>query len=177
MEIRESVEPELESIVVLQREAFAEEGTVIAQLVEGLFADPTARPLLSVVAIDNDDIIGSILFTPVIIEDNDEYKRAGSLYIMAPVAVAPSVHGEGVGSAMIHWGLDKLREQGAEIVLVLGDPNYYQRTGFHTRHFLEPPYKLDHPEAWMAKELVAGKLETVRGVVKCSDALNAPEHW
>jgi predicted N-acetyltransferase YhbS len=42
--------------------------------------------------------------------------------------------GNGTGTELILRGLDILKERGAEIVLVYGDPDYYMRTGFRAGH-------------------------------------------
>jgi putative acetyltransferase len=78
---------------------------------------------------------------------------------------------------LIEAGLSQLKQRGAEIVLVLGDPNYYSRVGFRAGHNIEPPYELAYPEAWMALELAPGKLERAAGVARCASALSSPEHW
>ena len=52
----------------------------------------------------------------------------------------------GIGIQLINKVLETLKERGAEIVLVYGDPNYYMRTGFKAGHNLKPPHKLSYPE-------------------------------
>ena len=85
---------------------------------------------------------------------------------------------KGIGTLLINKGLEILKERGAEIVLVYGDPNYYMRTGFKAGHKLKPPYKLEYPEeAWMAKEIVEGILTTTQGTVRCAKSLSSPEYW
>lgn len=79
---------------------------------------------------------------------------------------------------MIYKGLEILKERGAGIVLVYGDPNYYMRTGFKSGRNIRPPHKLKYPdEAWMAQELVEGILTKTRGMVRCASSLNSPEYW
>ena len=73
--------------------------------------------------------------------------------------------------------IETLKKRGAEIVLALGDPNYYTPTGFKAGHNLESPYNLEDPEAWMAQELVEGVLAKTQGMVRCALSLNSPEHW
>lgn len=61
--------------------------------------------------------------------------------------------------------------------MVLGDPNYYARSGFAAGHNIEPPYKLKYPEAWMARQLVDGVLDKVKGTARCAACLSSPEYW
>lgn len=49
---------------------------------------------------------------------------------LAPVSVLPEVQKLGIGSALIKAGLEELRAQGEDLVLVLGPPAYYPRFGF-----------------------------------------------
>ena len=84
---------------------------------------------------------------------------------------------KGLGTQLITRGLDELKSRGADVVFVLGDPNYYSRTGFATGHQVGAPYELEYPEAWMAQELKADTLSKLKGVVKCCASLMQREYW
>ena len=56
----------------------------------------------------------------------------------ACASVLPSLQSQGIGSQLIRAGLQTLRERGVPGVVVLGEPAYYQRFGFHAQHQLEP---------------------------------------
>ena len=174
MNIRESKCEDLQSIRLVQEGAFGEpEGKVVAQLACDILMDETAKPLLSLVAEDNDKVVGNIIFSSVAITGNAEL----STYILAPLAISKKYQQKGLGTKLISHGLEVLTNRGADIVLVLGDPNYYTRTGFKPGHCIEPPYKLEHPEAWMALELKPGMLAKAKGVAQCATSLGSPEHW
>lgn len=174
MKIRESIEGDKDSIFSLHQNAFGEaEGRAVSKLAIDLLGDKTALPILSLVAESNKEMVGHILFTSVRVSGLE----SGKAYILAPLAVAHSMQGKGVGMALINYGLNKLKERGADFVLVLGDPKYYYRTGFKADHNIEPPYKLNYPEAWMAQELRTGALNGVKGTVQCAISLSSPEHW
>jgi len=131
-------------------------------------------PILSLVAEQDNEVIGSVIFSSV----NIEGIEGVSAYILAPLAVTGFAQGKGVGTLLINKGLEILKERGAEIVLVYGDPNYYMRTGFKAGHNLKPPYKLEYPEeAWMAQELVENILTKTSGTVRCAISLSSPEYW
>ncbi len=49
---------------------------------------------------------------------------------LAPVSVWPEKQKTGIGSALIRASLEKLKEMGEDLVLVLGPPSYYPRFGF-----------------------------------------------
>jgi len=172
--IRESIKKDKDRIRKVHQDAFGEqEGKAVSQLAIDLLEDCTAMPVLSLVAEQNNEIVGSIIFSAIRVEGH----QAVSAYILAPLAVAKKLQGSGIGTSLINQGLKILRERGAEFVLVLGDPNYYSRTGFKAGHDLKPPYELAHPEAWMAQELNNGAISRITGTVQCATSLMAPEHW
>lgn len=174
MQIRESIENDKKTIRKIHQQAFGDkEGKAVAQLAIDLIADKTAYPMLSLVADSDNKIVGHIIFTAIKI---DGATVTGG-YILAPLAVATNFQGVGVGTSLINRGFQILKQRDAEFVLVLGDPNYYSRTGFKAGHNFKPPYALEYPDAWMARELKTGVLATIRGTVQCAASLNAPEHW
>ena len=175
MKIRESVEDDKKSIRKIHLNAFDQsEGETVSQLAIDLLEDKTALPILSLVAEQDKEIIGNVIFSSV----NIEGAEGVSAFILAPLAVTSSMHGKGIGTLLINRGLEILKESGAEIVLVYGDPNYYMRTGFKAGHLLKPPYVLEYPEeAWMAQELVESSLINTQGTVRCAMSLSSPEYW
>ena len=174
MNNRESKSEELNDIRLIYENAFGEaEGEVEAKLACDILKDETARPLLSLVAEENDKIVGNVIFSSVKVEGSKEL----SVYILAPLAVSKDHQKMGLGTKLIHYGLEVLKKRDADIILVLGDPNYYTRTGFQGGHNIEAPHKLEYPEAWMALELKSGMLEQAKGVALCASSLASPEHW
>ncbi|RCU51922.1 N-acetyltransferase [Corallincola luteus] len=172
MIIRRSSTTDLDAIQQLHQSAFGEaEGEAVAQLALALVADPSK--VLSLVAVAENKVIGHVLFSPIQIVNYDSV----SGYILAPLAVAPTAQRQGVGMKLIRFGLELLANQSVDIVMVLGDPNYYGRCGFHTEHKLAPPYSLPYPEAWQAIALQEHALQEVSGLVKCVPVLMAPEYW
>ncbi len=144
-------------------------------LVESLLADPSAQPLLSVVAELQGELLGHALFTAVTVLNGGAPTGAS---ILAPLAVVPSAQGSGVGRGLIETGCRILAERGVALVFVLGDPGYYARVGFVPAlpHGLKAPYVIEPAAAWQVRALDGHVLGAVRGVVRCADAL-APEHY
>ena len=175
MKIRESVENDKNSIRKVHLNAFDKsEGETVSQLAIDLLEDKTALPILSLVAEQDNEIIGNVIFSSV----NIEGVEGVSAYILAPLAVKRLAQRSGIGTQLINKGLEILKERGAEIVLVYGDPDYYMRTGFKAEHNLKPPHKLKYPEeAWMAQELVEDILTKTQGMVQCASSLNSPDYW
>lgn len=179
MGIRRSTESDKAGIENIHIQAFGEEkGPEIGSLVNGLFDDQTAKPLLSLVAVKNNELIGHILYTKVLVAQTE---AAVSARILAPLAVLPETQSLGVGGQLIKEGLKQLKETGVELVFVLGHPDYYPRYGFKPAGELgyEAPYPIPeaHAGAWMVQALCPDVIGRVRGKVQCSDVLNQPEHW
>ncbi len=191
MLISEASDSDLQRVLEVEREAFGQNEE--AELVAALMEDPTARPLLSLLAWDDGRAIGHILFTSARIETEltgaDAVAPATtataphtpSLVILAPLAVTPDHQGQGVGGRLIAAGLDAMRDRGVDLVLVAGHPDYYPRHGFTPAlpHGLAPPYPLPpgHEDAWMVRALRDGVLGVVRGRVACAESLSRPEYW
>lgn len=181
MIIRESTETDLPDLLDVEKQAFGEdEGPEIVELVNDLLNDPTAKPLLSLIALEGRQVTGHVLFTRAriaAIADNEQISAS----ILAPLAVVPDGQGKGVGGQLIAEGLKMLAEAGVELVFVLGHPDYYPRHGFKPAGTLgfEAPYPI--PEevagAWMVQELTPGIIGRVRGKVLCAHKLDRPEYW
>lgn len=131
-----------------------------ADLVEALRHQGLSR--LSLVAEVDGAVAGHILFSPVTIAD--AHPGLG----LAPVAVHPRLHRQGIGSRLIEEGLRQARASGAHYCVVLGDPAYYERFGFrHARPLgLDNEYGADHE--FMAQELAPGGLTGRSGLVRYS---------
>jgi len=179
LHIRPTKESDLPDILLVEKAAFGNEnGQKIADLVEGLLGDPSAKPILSLIALKDNQAIGHILFTKAQIIDSN---HSISAVILAPLAVTPAAQSQGVGGQLINEGLKHLSESGVDLVFVLGHPEYYPRHGFKTAAILgfDAPYPIpeEHADAWMVQELRSGVIGSVSGKVQCSDVLNQPEHW
>lgn len=72
-------------------------------------------------------------------------------YILAPLAVSLAYQKQGVGSHLIKSGIDVLIQDGADVILVYGEPDYYGRFGFQveTAALCVPAYPLQYPFGWM----------------------------
>jgi predicted N-acetyltransferase YhbS len=179
MEIRKSTELDKSEIETVHILAFGEEeGPEIAKLVNDLFEDETAFPLLSLVAVENSKIVGHVLYTNAIITQTSE---SVSAQILAPLAILPEAQNQGIGAQLIREGLNQLKESGVELVFVLGHPDYYPRCGFITAGVIgfEAPYPIpeENAAAWMVQELKERVIGSVKGKVQCSKVLNQPQHW
>lgn len=94
-----------------------------ARLVELL--RPVARPLVSLVALEERVVVGHALFSPVSVDGS-----RGIAMGLGPLAVHPSHQRKGIGARLIQVGLDACRIGAVDWIFVLGDPRYYRRFGF-----------------------------------------------
>ena len=80
---------------------------------------------LSLVAEADGAVVGHVAFSPVSVSD-------GSVgwYGLGPISVDPARQGQGIGGALVHAGLERLKARGAAGCVLLGDPAYYARFGF-----------------------------------------------
>ena len=82
---------------------------------------------LSLVAEEDGKVCGTIAYAPVKVRMAD---RTLPALLLGPLAVDPDRRGEGVGIALMEQTLATASEQGHELVLLVGDLDYYSRVGF-----------------------------------------------
>ncbi len=140
-----------------------------AHLVERLRADGLVR--LSLVAVEDGEVVGHVLFTDLAVTVDGRALRA---LCLAPVSVRPDYQNSGVGSMLIRESLRQSAQAGFEAVVVLGHPAYYPRFGFSAKlaEKLVAPFSGD---AFMAIELVDGALQGEAGTVVYPEAFGIVE--
>lgn len=80
---------------------------------------------LSLVATNDERVIGHIAFSPVTLSDGTP-----DWYGLGPVSVMPDFQRQGVGKALIREGLARLKAMGARGCCLVGHPEYYKTLGF-----------------------------------------------
>jgi predicted N-acetyltransferase YhbS len=179
LQLRKALESDWQGISKVVIAAFGtEQGNEITGLITDLLADPSAQPVLSLVAAANDNVVGHILFTNARIK---HAQRIVSSSILAPLSVHTQHQNQGIGGRLIKEGLKQLKAAGVELVFVLGHPGYYPKHGFSVAGIrgFEASYPIppENSDAWMVQELRPGVIGHVSGKVICADALNDPKHW
>jgi len=119
-----------------------------ADLVDALRAG--ARSYVAFVAVDGDEIVGHVAFTPVTV-DGAEVRAMG----LAPLAVLPARQGQGIGSRLTRAGLEHLRGDGCSFVVLVGHASYYPRFGFvpASRLALTCPWPDVSDDVWLVAVL------------------------
>lgn len=122
------------------------------------------KATLSLVAEDDGQVVGHILFSPVTIESGDNrFVGVG----LAPMAVLPELQNRSIGSLLVRHGLERCREDGHPFVVVLGHPEFYPRFGFVPASQFDLKCEYDvRDEVFMAMELQDGAMRNCAGVVK-----------
>ncbi|PKQ37855.1 MAG: GNAT family N-acetyltransferase [Actinobacteria bacterium HGW-Actinobacteria-1] len=168
---------DLSDVLEVENRAFAGDPD-IEILVRDLLGDPTAQPLVSLLAREAGRPIGHIMFTAVHINGSEREVRAS---ILAPLAVVPERQRQGIGGRLIERGLGMLDASGVELVFVLGHPAYYPQFGFEPAGALglAAPFPIpdDHADAWMVRTLRHGVLDGAHGTVVCAESMNKAQYW
>ena len=176
MRIRETSASDLEDLLNVERLAFGHDDE--ADLVRALLGDASAKPILSLLAFDDDRAVGHILFTSARLTKTE---KAIPITILAPLAVVPDAQKQGIGGKLIARGLQILSKSEVHLVFVLGHPEYYPRHGFEPagRLGFEAPYPIpdEHANAWMVQPLRPNVIGTTSGKVICANTMNRPEYW
>ncbi|HWV36575.1 MAG TPA: N-acetyltransferase [Thermomicrobiales bacterium] len=120
---------------------------------------------LSLVAVDNDSVVGHVAVSPVIISSGET-----GWFGLGPISVLPERQRQGIGSQLMHAALADLRQLDAKGCVVLGDPGYYGRFGFRAHPGLELP---GVPVEYFQAVSFGGVLPA--GTVRYHDAFDAAE--
>lgn len=83
----------------------------------------TALPELSFAAWRDETLVGTLQSWPVALRTGD---AVVSLTMVGPVAVAPQAQGQGIGTSL----MDRLVRRAEGPLVMIGDPEYYERWGF-----------------------------------------------
>lgn len=161
--VRPEREEDFHEIFEVNRLAFGQDGE--AKLVDTLRKNRAVfNSQLSIVAIQNNTMVGHILFTIISIIDNK-----GNMYeslALAPMAVKPGFQKKGIGGQLIKEGLGAAKKLGFKSVIVLGHEEYYPKFGFEPAEKWNIRAPFDIPSSnFMAIELVNEGLKNTSGTV------------
>ena len=120
------------------------------------------KATISLVAEDDEEILGHILFSPVSIDPPAPGWNALGL---APVALIPGRQRQGIGKALVSEGIERCRSIGGSVIAVLGDPAYYTQFGFTRAMDFGLGNEYQAGDEFMVIELSPGVLENFTGMV------------
>ena len=153
------VPQDADAIELLLDKCFGEERfkKTVYKVRQGLSPIPE---LMLVVRSDEGELLASIRYWPLVTGTG---KKA---LLLGPIAVEPELQGKGIGVALIRYSLEKAKQLGHERVILVGDPEYYERFGFQAA----APLGLELPgpveiRRFLICPLMDGALEGVSGLV------------
>jgi putative acetyltransferase len=142
--IRLTVADDSAALRKLYQRAFPDEDLV--PLVSALLSG--SWPVLSLAVVNGSGLSGHVAFTAC----GGSAGKPANAALLAPLAVAPEVQGQGLGSRLVRAGLSDLQRSGVGQVFVLGAAGYYSRFGFVPERHILPPYPMPpaYAEAWQS---------------------------
>ena len=161
MIIRKETKKDYKIIYEVNKKAFNQNDE--SELIKRIRSSNHFIPELSLVAEENGEVIGHILFSKIKIIGERVYESLS----LAPMSVLPKFQKQGVGGKLVKEGLKKARNLGFNSVIVLGHKEYYPRFGFKraSKWNIKCPFEVPD-DAFMAIELKEGALENKSGTVQ-----------
>jgi len=158
--VRPEKPEDMDSIRYVNAQAFGQENE--SELIDKLRNRGVLT--ISLVAVQDGEIVGHIAFSPVVIESGPSSFEAIGL---APMAVLPAYQRQGIGGQLVRAGIEECRRLGHEIIVLVGHPDYYPRFGFVPARPKGIECEFEVPEeAWMISELREGALAGRLGMVR-----------
>ena len=116
-------------------------------------------PELSLVAIQDNKIVGYILFTKIKIGEYEELA-------LAPLGILPKYQKQGIGKKLIEKGHQIAKKLGYHYSIVLGNQNYYSKAGYVPASYygIKAPFEVPN-ENYMAIKLNDTNAE-IAGIVE-----------
>lgn len=184
--IRPEEHKDYKSIISLILRSFQEgtdysDGTDIIALVEEIRDSKYYIPKLSFVAELNNEIVGHFLFSHFPLSPTKEGGHSddtsSEIVMLAPVSVHADYFHQGIGTAMLNMGIEKVKELGYKGITVEGNYKFYNKVGFRTSSeyniFPTSGYPLEEPRCMMCQETYKGALDGINGYIVYDMYFNA----
>lgn len=160
--IRSEKPEDYQKIYEINKIAFGTE--IEARLVNNLRKTEGFIPELSLVAENDGEVVGYILFSPIHIKADS---KIVPILTLAPMAVLSDYQKKGIGSLLIKEGIKKCKELGHKIIVLVGHADYYPRFGFVKASAKGLKLPFDVPdEAFMVYEIIPNSLAGITGTVE-----------
>ena len=152
----------------------ADEGRLIAALVEGLLNTTPREDLFVFTQAEGEALIAAAIFSRLTYSED-----ARSVFILSPMAVATERQKQGVGQALLKEALSALSKEGVDVAITYGDPAFYGKVGFEPldEDAAAAPLPLSQPVGWIGQPLQEPALLPLKGRCTCVAALDDPAIW
>lgn len=132
-------------------------------LVVALRKSKSFIPELSLVAVEDEKIVGHILFTKAVVQGVE-------VFALAPLSVLPDYQNRGIGLSLMKERHSIAHKLGYEYAVVLGHPKYYPKAGYipASEYGIKAPFEVDD-ESFMALNL-NGNQKKLNGVIEYDKA-------
>ena len=184
--IRPETHGDYKDIVSLVLRSFKEgtdysDGTDIVALIEEIRDSEYFIPELAFVAEREGEIVGHFLFSRFPLSRTPAGGHGGAnetdIVMLAPVSVHADYLRQGIGSAMLKLGIEKVRAMGFKGIVVEGNYKFYNTVGFRTssEYGIYPVsgYPMTEPRCQMCMETYDGSLKGKGGYVVYDMYFNA----
>ena len=133
-------------------EAFGD--TITGDIVDAIRACDRFVPELSLVAVSDDQALGHVISSYVDLLTVPDTRR---VLQVGPLAVRMAHRRRGIGSALMHETVTLADARGEPLLLIEGNPAYYERFGFRRADAagIEPPPEALAPQYFMFRPLGA----------------------
>ena len=117
---------------------------------------------LSWAALCGDEVVGTIRYWPILVGDSGH-----SALLLGPLGIQPRLAGKGIGRTLTFHTLELAAQMGHDLVLLVGDVDYYKRFGFvpAAPHGFSMPGE-SRPERLQVAPLKPGILGRVSGEIR-----------
>ncbi len=165
MLIRPEEPDDRESVLDVVRNAFGDEGDLVAELVLALRGAGHCRR--SLVAEDAGRVIGHVQLNRSWV---DARERLVEVLVLSPLSVHADHQRQGVGTALVATAVGAARADKSPALFLEGDPGYYGRLGFERgsdHGFIPPSARI--PDAAFQVMLLAGHEAWMTGALAYCD--------
>lgn len=166
LNIRQEQSADYDAVYQVVKEAFAnaehtdgDEQDLVVRLRKSKFFIPE----LSLVSVEDEKIVGHILFTRAVVNGIE-------VLALAPLSVLPKYQNRGIGKSLIKQGHIIAQKMGYKYSVVLGNEKYYPKSGYvpASQYGIKAPFEVED-ENFMAICL-NGAIVKLNGVIEYDEA-------